>query len=198
MNPQAFILIGRSGCGKGTQAGLLKPLINTNNDLPILHIETGNFFREFVQGESYSSHLSQAINMADDRQPDFLACFMWTKAFTAGIKGPTNLILDGVSRSANEARLLDTALAFYGIKDIFVIHIDVTRDWSAKHLLARGRSDDATIERINKRLDWFDRDVVPSIEYYRASAGHHFIQVNGEQSIEQVHADIVKQLTESV
>lgn len=198
MNPHAFILIGRSGCGKGTQAALLEPVIASKNGLPVLHIETGNFFREFVKGDSYSSHLSQDINMADTRQPDFLACYMWTKAFINDIKGLTNLILDGVSRSANEAKLLETALTFYSIKDIYVIHLNVSRDWSAKHLLARGRADDANMDRINKRLDWFERDVKPSIEYYRADPKYHFIEVNGEQPIERVHADIVSAMPELV
>jgi adenylate kinase family enzyme len=71
------------------------------------------------------------------------------------------------------------------------VHLNVSRKWSDDRLLARGREDDRTLAKINKRLDWFEKDTMPAIEYFRESRFYKFIEVNGEQPIEKVHADIV-------
>jgi adenylate kinase family enzyme len=195
--PHAFIFIGRSGCGKGTQVKLLKSILEEKTPLSVEYIETGDMFRSFIKGDTYSSKLSYAVYEKDERQPDFLACHMWSKALLEDMKGDSHVIFDGVSRSVPEAQLLNTALTFYGFEKVHVIHLDVSREWSEKHLLARGRSDDASMDRITKRLNWFETDVVPAIEYYRHS-DQHFISVQGEQSIESVHQDIMKALPELI
>lgn len=188
MDPHAFIFIGRSGSGKGTQAGLLKTFLETGNT-PVFYVETGDRFRAFITKDDYASRLSRQIYEAGGRQPDFLGAFMWSKMFVDELKEPSHFILDGVARSFNEAKILETALSFFDMKQVHVIYLDVSRPWSERHLLARGRSDDKTVESIRKRLDWFDADVLPAVEYFESSS-HHFIRVNGEQSIEAVHADI--------
>jgi len=190
---QTFIFIGRSGCGKGTQATLLKDRIH-NHDLEkrqILYIETGDKFREFIRGRGFSALLSKEIYDRDDRQPDFLACFMWSNMLLEELEDNMHLVFDGAPRSLSEARLLTTALAFYKRKNTVVIHLNVSRKWSEERLLSRGRSDDASLSKINKRLDWFDKDVVPALDFFKNTPGFKFIEVNGEQSIENVHREIV-------
>lgn len=190
MSPQAFIFIGRSGSGKGTQVTFLKERLSEASSMPVLYIETGDKFRHFIAEEGMSQVLSREIYAKDIRQPDFLACFMWSEALIEDMKTPSHVIFDGTPRSLTEARLLDTALSFYGFNPVQVIYLNVSREWSKERLLARGRQDDKTEEKINKRLDWFDADVMPAIEYYRSSKNHRFLDVNGEQEIEKVAADI--------
>ena len=187
------IFIGRSGSGKGTQAGLLKDRI-TKHDLDkrqILYVETGQKFREFIRGTSYSAHLSEKIYENDARQPDFLACLMWGGMLLEELEDNMHLVVDGAPRSLPEAQILNTAFDFYKRENITVIHIAVSRKWSEDRLLARGRLDDTSLSKINKRLDWFDKDVVPALEYFKSLKGYKFIEVNGEQPIEKVHSDIV-------
>ena len=83
------------------------------------------------------------------------------------------------------------ALAFYKREKPTVIYINVSTKWSDDRLLARGRHDDSSLSKINKRLKWFDDKVVPAIEYMKKNPFYNFIEVNGEQSIEKVHADII-------
>lgn len=187
------IFIGRSGSGKGTQAGLFKDRI-TKHDLDkrqILYVETGQKFRDFIRGTSYSAHLSEKIYESDARQPDFLACLMWGGMLLEELEDNMHLVVDGAPRSLIEAQILNTAFDFYKRENITVIHIDVSRKWSEDRLLARGRLDDTSLSKINKRLDWFDKDVVPALEYFKSLKGYKFIEVNGEQPIEKVHLDIV-------
>lgn len=190
-----FVFIGRSGCGKGTQAGLIKErILKDDPQADIFYLETGARFREFIEKNTYSSSLSKEIYALDHRQPDFLAVWNWAHLFVDSLKGTEHLIIDGTPRSVAEAYMLDSALDFYQRKNPYIVHIDVSKEWSRKHLLSRGRSDDANLLRIDKRLAWFDSDVVPAIEYYRNRTDYRFIEVNGEQSIEDVHKDIVKRL----
>ena len=59
MSPQTFIFIGRSGCGKGTQAELLQKRVKEKDQSSeIFYLETGAYFREFLRGEKYSNKLS--------------------------------------------------------------------------------------------------------------------------------------------
>lgn len=189
------LFVGRSGCGKGTQADLFKNWIN-NRDMekkPILYVETGERFRQFIRLDQFSSRLSREIYDRDERQPDFLAAWMWSNVLIEELMdNHMHLVFDGAARSKNEAALLTTALNFYEREKPTVIYINVSREWSEKHLLERGRFDDRSLDKINKRLDWFEKDVVPAIEYFRNEPLYHFIEVNGEQSIDQVHADILR------
>jgi adenylate kinase family enzyme len=195
MSPQTFIFIGRSGCGKGTQVKFLLEYIKNHDkeSRSVYHLETGERFREFIKGETLSSKLSREIYERDDRQPDFLAIWMWSHLLVENLKGDEHLMVDGTPRSLPEAESLHTALSFYKRK-ANVVYINVSRKWSEKHLLARGRSDDATIAKIDKRLNWFDKDVMPAVEYFRNHEGYNFIEVNGEQEMEKVYADIVEKV----
>jgi adenylate kinase family enzyme len=57
--------------------------------------------------------------------------------------------------------------------------------------LARGRSDDDR-EEIKKRMSWFDENVMPSVKFFEGNNDYHFHKINGENSIEVVHEEIIK------
>lgn len=187
------IFIGRSGCGKGTQAELLKDRIHKQDHekRQILYIETGAKFREFIRGDGYSSKLSNKVYELDERQPDFLACLMWGGMLVEELGPDMHLVFDGAPRAHSEAVLLTTALEFYKREKPTVIYLDVSRKWSEERLLSRGRQDDSNLSKINKRLDWFELDTWPALEYFKTNSLYRYIEVNGEQSIEDVHREIV-------
>lgn len=186
----AYIFIGRSGCGKGTQAELLKKTLTENTQSPVLYVETGDIFREFITGSAFSNIQSKKLYETAVRQPDFLACFMWTRKMIDSYEKGMSVIFDGTPRSLNEAEVLATSFDFFGFEKTHVIHLDVSRDWSHKHLLARGRSDDMNDEKIIKRLDWYEKDVVPAIEFYKAHSRIYFHTIAGERPVPDVARDI--------
>jgi adenylate kinase family enzyme len=190
---QTVIFIGRSGCGKGTQAELLKDRIHRWDEKKrqILYVETGAHFRNFVRQEGYSSKLSNEIYQKAARQPDFLACYMWSTILVEELEPDMHLVFDGAPRSHGEAALLTTAMKFYKRERPIVIYIDVSVKWAEKRLLGRGRSDDKSLDKITKRLSWFEEDTWPAIEYFRTNNFYRFLHINGEQSIDKVHADII-------
>jgi len=189
---QTFVFMGRSGCGKGTQAKLLMEyLAKESLEHPIYYLETGQKFRDFLSAPYHASTLAKQIMDTGERQPDFLAIYMWSHLLVENMKGNEHLVLDGTPRSLIEAQALGTALTFFDRTDARIIHINISRQEAEARLRARGRRDDA--ERgIRKRLDWFDRDVLPAIEYYRAHPESHFYEINGEQGVEEVQAELMQ------
>jgi len=185
---QTFIFIGRSGCGKGTQAKLLIEKLEqsgiVSEDKPMFYIQTGDKFREFVSRTSHSSRLAKDIMEQAERQPDFLAIWMWSDLLITNLMGGENIVFDGAPRSLNEAMVLDTAIKFFNRQDVKVVYLDVSNEWSKTRLLERGRKDDQKLEYIERRLSWFETDVLPAVEYYEGSPDYQFIRVNGEQTVE--------------
>lgn len=194
MSPQTFVFIGRSGCGKGTQAKLLQDYLKEKDPGgEIFYLETGNNFRKFIAEEKYSSELANKIYKNGDRQPDFLAIWMWGNVVLDNIKGGEHIFFDGIARSLPEAMTFTTAMDFYN-REVVVVYIDVSREWSEEKLLARGRSDDRSLEEIKKRLDWFDKDSYPAMEYFNTHKKYNVLKINGEQSVEEVQREILEKL----
>lgn len=194
MSPKTFVFVGRSGCGKGTQVELLKKYIQDKDpEREIFYLETGEHFREFVTGERYSNQLANKIYKNGDRQPDFLAIWMWSHIFLDKLKGDEHMLLDGITRSLPEATTFTTAMEFYG-REVTIVFVNVSREWSEKRLTERGRADDKSIDEIRKRLDWFDKDSYPAIEYFKSHPRYTVLDINGEQTIEQVHGEILSKI----
>ena len=186
ISPQTIIFIGRSGCGKGTQARLLENYLKEN----VLYLETGTKFRDFIKGDSFSSKLSQKVYENAGLQASFLAIYFWAKFLIENMKGGEHLIIDGTPRYLEEAETLTTAMKFYG-RTPAVLYLNVSKKFSETHLRSRGRIDDLKEEDIQKRLKWFEESVMPAILYLKKEKTFRFLEINGEQSIEEVHKEIL-------
>ena len=188
----AFIFIGRSGCWKGTQVELFKKELEGKSGAKILHIETGAFFREFLKNDnSYTQKLSKQIIETGGLMPAAMPVGLWVNYLVKNFTGKENLIFDGCPRKFAEAELLDGMLKFYGIPNYKVIHINTSKKWCVDRLTARGRKDD-TVEGIEKRMTWFEKDVMPCIDFFNNDKDCQVIDINGEQTIEDVHTEIMK------
>lgn len=194
MTPQTFIFGGPSGSGKGTQVEFLKKLLHEKNpDIKQFHSYTGDGFRAFIDGTTVASKRAREIQMAGGLQPEFLAVWIWADLFIKNLTGGEHLFIDGSPRKLGEAIVLDSALDFFKRENIFVIIINVSDKETTRRLLARGRADDTT-EAIKKRLGWYRDFVVPAFLYFKNRQGYRFVEINGEQTPEKVHQDIIKTL----
>ena len=195
VNPQTCIFIGRSGCGKGTQAELLqKKFQEKTPQTSIFYLETGERFRDYIQSGTYSSNLSKDVMNKGGLQPEFLAVWNWASLFIEKMQGNEHLILDGTPRKIDEAEVLDSALRFYKREKPFVIFLDVSKEFSIARFKDRGRSDDKSLQAIEERMRWYEEYVVAAVRYYWHNDGYTLLNINGEQSIEEVHAEIVSKM----
>lgn len=189
-----YIIIGKSGSGKGTQAVMLKKVLESKG-AEVFYLESGARFREFVFASGHTANLSRALMEKGDLQPAFLAIHVWAHLLIEQMDENKTLIIDGTPRKLDEAKILDDALKFYGIKQPKVIYVEVSDKWATDRLVGRGRADDIAMDEIKKRLAWFQSDVVPAIEYYKNNPDYTYLQINGEQTIEQVHQEILNKLS---
>lgn len=193
-NLQTVIFFGRSGSGKGTQATLLKEYLEKNDpDHPVIYIETGRELRNLTKKEGLTSELTRKVMEEGALMPAFIPAWAWTNILIEKYTGNEHIILDGIARRKKEAVIVEGMLDFYERKDARVINLDVTREWAFEKLKARGRADD-TDEDINQRLDWYDTEVIPALEFFRESKIISVIDVNGETSIEEVQKEIFEKL----
>jgi adenylate kinase len=215
--PHIIFILGRSGCGKGTQAKLLA------ENLRVDYIGSGDMLRA---RQNINDFTGRKINAAMDKTigfaPTAIIFKLWVDRFEA-MKDRSNFrgfIVDGSPRKIREAELIDETLGWFEWDEYsHVILIDVSREESFRRLTKRrvcqdckthtslsaesadlkkcdkcggilvARKDD-TPEIINNRLDSFEEEVVPVIVYYEKSK--RLIRINGEQSIKDVHRDIMK------
>jgi adenylate kinase family enzyme len=189
-----YIFISRSGGGKGTQIALLEEHIKDNSMGEVFHLEAGDEFREFISGNTYSSNLAKEINDKGELQPAFLAVWAWSNEFIKNLKKEHILMIDGTPRKLIEAKLLEEALDFYGREKIKIVFINVSREWAIERMKERKRKDDKSFESIAKRLDWFDDQVLPVLDYFKKNDNYEILEINGEQTIGAVHREIIEKL----
>ena len=192
--PLVFLLMGRSGCGKGTQAKLLIKYLRDNNLGETLYVYTGEKLRNFAEKEeTLAARMSKIKMKAGDLLPSFLAVWLWSGALIEGIDENNIVIMDGSPRTLLEALMTDDAMEFYGRSNVVPIFLETSEEWSTQRLLGRGRSDDS-LKSIKKRMAYFEKSVAPIIDYYEKESKYKLIKVNGEQSVEDVHREILEKV----
>lgn len=196
MDKQTLILIAKSGGGKGTQARELVEYIKTKDDRNTFHLQSGKRIRNFLEESSYGSTLAKELSPQGELQPSFLSVWSWAGEMIKKLDEEEHLVMDGTPRRVNEAQLTTEALRFFKRENIKVVYINVSDDWSRERLKNRDedRKDDSDSESINKRLGWFKTEVMPVIDYFKENDYYTVYEVNGEQTIEEVHKEILKAL----
>lgn len=193
-DPYNFTFIGRSGCGKGTQAELLKNILETKFGKDgVFVFNTGTQLRALAAHQEFltARFLDEKIMKAGEKAPDSLAIWAYTKEIIHGVTETNHLIIDGSPRTALEAQTIDELMDFLGRKNVFHIWLNSGHDSVFERMKKRGRFDDVH-DNITRRLVYYEKFVVPAIEFYQKDKDHKFLEINGDQTIEKVHQDIVK------
>jgi adenylate kinase len=197
-----YIIMGKPGSGKGTQAQLLKDILAQKGYEP-LHVTTGGKFRElFTKNQSYLATKARELQDAGGLQPVFLAVWNWAEVFMETLKENTTVILDGAPRKLLEMEAMHEVFAFLGYPKPYVIYIDVSDAWARDRQVYREshsdekRADASSVEEIDKRLELFQKEIAPVIEHFKTDERYAYIHINGEQTIEEVHAEVAQKLNE--
>jgi len=181
-------IVGRSGAGKGTQAKLLQK--RTGFRL----IRTGDLLRKRAQkNDAVGKTVKQALDHGG-LIPTPVVFSLWMPLLEK-IKGEgkaRGIIFDGNPRKLYEAHMLEEVFEMFGWKDKFrACYINVSEKEIMTRLLKRVRGDD-TEEAVKGRLAYFSREVKPMLSYYRKKKA--LIEVDGEQSTENVHKEVMRKL----
>lgn len=195
MKPITCVFFGCSGAGKGTQANLIiEKLKKIDPENSTVYVETGERFRKFIDSnDSYAATLVKDILTNGHLLPAFIPIWLWSSIFIESVSEKEHIILDGLARRGEEAPILDSAIQFFKRPDPVVIFLDTSVEEATKRLIARGRFDDKK-EKIEKRLKWFEDNVMDSIRYFENNKNYKFFKINGNQSVEDVQKDIMQAL----
>jgi adenylate kinase len=104
-----------------------------------------------------------------------------------------HLIADGYPRTVGQSTNLEKTMEFFKRKDIKIIYIELSEAEATKRNLLRGRADD-TEEGLRRRFNEYKNNVIPAMDYFKNKEGYEIYTINGEQSVEDVHKEIINKL----
>ncbi len=186
-----IVFYGPEGSGKGTQAKLLSEALH----LPIL--TSGDLVREAAEndkgiiGEVCRQALAEGKYVADS---EMFVLWKW-RLKEEDAKG--GWIMDGFPRNVEQAKFLDDKIDKYGYKVEKVFYLNLSEEESYRRLLKRARpvqagSDELhdSPERIKTRLEMYKAGEKDVLDFYRQKGV--LTEINADQSIEDVHKEIMK------
>ena len=184
-----LILFGKPGSGKGTQASLIK------NKYDLVHISTGDVFRKNMSNKTDLGMLAKGYMEKGELVPDEVTVNMLKKELEDCLPCE-GFIFDGFPRTSYQAEKLDALLTKYSLNIHLTIALDVDNQTLIKRLLNRGkssgRSDDQSEDKINKRLQEYDKKTKPLIEFYTKQ--NKYKSINGIGEMDDITARIVNLL----
>ncbi|MEK7190144.1 MAG: nucleoside monophosphate kinase [Patescibacteria group bacterium] len=193
MQSSTFVFFGQVGSGKGTQVKLLMDVLKKKDGREIVYVYPGNEYRTLVESGNYTGQLIKESMEQGHLQPGFLTDAIVANILITSLTPEKNLIADGYPRETTQSVSFEKMLEFYKRENIKIIYIEVGKEEAMKRNLLRGRVDD-TKEGIEKRFDEYINKVVPAMNYFKDKIGYTIYTINGEQSVENVHKDIIKAL----
>lgn len=184
-----IVLFGAPGCGKGTQAALLKERFGLE------HISTGEVIRGHIRRGTELGKAVQACIERGELAPDELVISMIAD-YIATHKDSAGCIYDGFPRTTAQAEAFDRLLTEHGMQVDLMIRIKVEEQELIRRILLRGkesgRADDASEEVIRQRLEVYWAQTAIVADHYKAQ--NKYVKVDGEGSIEEVFTRIAEQI----
>jgi adenylate kinase len=183
-----LVLLGKQGAGKGTQA------VRISEHYDIAHFSTGDLFRELARlGTAFGMKAKQFMD-AGELVPDDIVLGVVEEAIAPGGPLGEGFVLDGFPRTRPQAehfevildgRPLDIVLNLevplaivldrisgrrvcVTCQRVYHVNMPPTRPWicdtDGGEVVQR---DDDTEEAVEKRLETYELDTVPILDFYR-------------------------------
>lgn len=184
-----IIFYGAEGSGKSTQAKLLA------EKLKLPYLGSGDLVRDYaaedkgMMGDICREALQLGHYVADSEM------FVLWKVRLKEPDVQDGFVIDGFPRNHTQALFLAEKLEKYGHKVNYVFYLEVSEAESIKRLLKRGRTNPDgsladSVEKVKSRLTLYKEQEADVLKFYQEEG--LLKRINGEQTIEQIHQDIVK------
>ena len=184
--PRIVFVIGGPGCGKGTQC---KKIVE---NFKYQSFSTGDLLRKYVQDkkEGYEE-IDDQMKKGKLISSETLMKVLKEYILNSKIK---KILVDGYPRNQENIDVWEKEM-----KDLVevkgALYIEVSNEEMKKRLLGRneGRADDNE-ETITKRLETFDKETEPIVDYFEKQG--NLIKIDGMKTVDEISKEIAEKFKE--
>lgn len=169
---QTFLIFGAPGSGKGTQGAILGRIPRFN------HFACGDVFRSLDTrtplGQAFVEYSSKGQLVPDELTVQLWEANIRSRADSHLFKPDIDfLILDGIPRNVGQAQIMEEHLEVMGVFHLSCPDRDELRRRLRKRALKDNRFDDARDDVIERRIQTYEAETKPVLEFYSSGKYAH-------------------------
>jgi len=190
MSYRTILLFGAPGAGKGTQGKILGTIPR------FFHCACGDVFRS-LKPDSRVGRIFLKYSGRGELVPDSTTVQLWHHFIASCIKSgrfhpaEDTLVLDGIPRNVHQAEMLAETLNVVAIFNLRCKRMKVLIERLQRRALKENRLDDANLAVIRSRLETYEKESKPVLDFYPMQAIH---RIDAGQPPVKVSFDILKQV----
>jgi adenylate kinase len=185
---RCILLFGAPGAGKGTQGKIFGAIPK------FFHCACGDVFRN-LRTDTPLGKIFLEYSSRGELVPDEPTIKLWKQSIKdttkVGRYHPKHdlLVLDGIPRNVNQAKILRDTLDVVGVFYLQTAHQEKLIERIQRRAIKENRLDDANLEIIRQRLKTYEDETKPVLKYYGPKLVH---QISADQSPAKVLVDILR------
>ena len=171
MKYRTILLFGAPGSGKGTQGRILGTIPD------FFYFACGDAFRnlriEDPMGKVFIEYSSKGLLV-----PDETTIGLWSRNIEASTVDSSfnpardTLVLDGIPRNRKQAEMLNDTLDVKGLLHLSCLDQAKMVERLQRRALRENRLDDANLDVIKKRLETYEKETKPVLDFYGKKVHH--------------------------
>jgi adenylate kinase len=187
---RTVLLFGAPGAGKGTQGKILSTVPN------FYHCACGDVFRN-LRIDNELGRIFLEYSSRGELVPDEATVRLWKKSIegsqSLGQFNPEKdtLVLDGIPRNVNQARMLQESLDVRAVFYLTCTDFKKLVERLQRRALRDNRLDDANLSVIRSRLETYENETKPVLDFYGPALVH---TIDSTQSPVNVLRDILRRI----
>lgn len=187
-----IVLFGPPGAGKGTQSQYIIEKYN------LIHLATGDMLRAEISEKTQMGLEAKKFIDKGQLVPDETVIGMIAHKLEKH-SNASGFVFDGFPRTTVQAAKLDEMLQKHGAPISLMISLEVGKDELIARLLNRGkisgRTDDQSKSTIRRRLEVYNTETLPVMDYYKKQGKYR--EIYGMGTIEEIFQRICKVIDET-